>query len=315
MLDLQSESVTALMRQQFSDSVTPICPLCSEKSLEVYIEDREQRITSSAFGPSRTELSPGRILRCQSCRFGFCQLRPSDEELAQLYQQLDIQVYDSENQGRYRSASRQLKIVGQYVKAQGRLLDIGCASGLFLRCALHAKWQVEGIEPCEALAREARELLGPEAQIHCTTLQSARLLAASFDVVTLWDVLEHVPDPIAFLRLAGSLLKSGGYLFANVPNLDSIQARLLGSRWPLLLPEHLNYFNRKNLKMCGMKAGLQWVQSGRCPADFSLNYVFHRLQQHRIPGASLAYRFANCLGVRDLIIPVPMGMICGVWRH
>jgi SAM-dependent methyltransferase len=283
--------------------------------VEIYVEDQERVITPSALGPSRTDVSPGRILRCQSCRFGFRQARPNDEELGQLYVQLDSGLYETESQGRSTTARRQLKIIERYARHPGRVLDVGCASGLFLRCALDAGWHVEGIEPCEPLAEKARENLGAEARVHSSILQEARLPEASFDVVTLWDVLEHVPNPVAFLGFAGSLLKSGGYLFANVPDIDSIQARVFGRRWPLLLPEHLNYFNSGSLRLCGTKADLQWSRSLRRPASFSLNYIFYRLEQHRVPGVSVSSGLIRALGIKDLTLPIPLGEICGVWRQ
>lgn len=199
------------------------------------------------------------------------------------------------------------------MSAPGRILDIGCASGFFLQHAKEANWDIAGIEPSEVLYTKAREVLGPTAEIQCTTLQLSHLPLLSFDVVTLWDVLEHVPNPVDFLRLAGSFLKAGGYLFANVPNLDSIQARILGRKWPLLLPEHLNYFKSNSLQMCGKKAGLRWVESCQRSAAFSLGYILYRLRQHRIAGTSLAHRLVNNLSISELIIPVPLGEICGVW--
>src|SRR4030095_5017091 len=95
-------------------SVPDVCPICSGKMLEIYIEDQDQMITSSMLGSSRTEVSPGRILRCQSCRFGFRQARPSDEHLAQLYQQLDTRVYESESDGRSSAAAGYTRIVERY---------------------------------------------------------------------------------------------------------------------------------------------------------------------------------------------------------
>jgi len=292
-----------------------ICPLCSEKTLELYLDDQEQVITCSELGSSRTDIAPGRILRCQSCRFAFRQLRPAEEHLAQLYQQLDTRVYESETEGRSRAAAGYLRIVERHVSAPGRILDVGCASGFFLGHAKDANWEIAGIEPSEILYTKACELLGPTAKIQCTTLQLSDLPHLSFDAVTLWDVLEHVPNPVDFLCLAGSFLKPDGYLFANVPNLDSIQARILGRKWPLLLPEHLNYFNSNSLQMCGKKAGLRWVQSCQRSAAFSLGYVLYRLQQHRVPGTSVANRLVSSLSISDLIIPVPLGEICGVWTH
>src|SRR5262249_25125436 len=135
--------------------------------------------------------------------------------------------------------------------------------------------------------------------IHNATLENSSLTAASFDVITMWDLLEHVPDPISFLREAASLLKAGGLLFAKVPNLDSMQARVFRSRWPLLLPEHLNYFNAGSLQVCGAKAGLRWVGSRQHSVAFSLGYILYRLQQHSLPGTVLAYNLCGKVGLRD----------------
>ena len=303
------------MKHQSVEKPPRPCPLCYENNLESYRDGRDQSPKPSAFGSSRVEVFPGRILRCLTCCFGFSQLRPSDTELVEVYRNLNTRVYESETAGRLKTAAQEIKIVQRYVSKSGRLLDIGCASGLFLKCAMDANWEVGGIEPSEELARKASARLGPTAQVACATLQAAQFSPASFDVVTLWNVLEHVPDPVAFLRLAGSLLKSGGLLFANVPNLDSIQARLLGSTWPLLIPEHLNYFNRKSLRICGMKAGLNYVDLCQRSAAFSLEYILFRLQQHRAPGASIAYSLVSRLGLKNFILPVRLGEICGVWSR
>ena len=290
------------------------CPVCADRRVEIYVEGQNQRMTASMVGSSRAEVYPGRILRCRGCRLGFRELRPSDTDLAQLYQELDTQKYEAESRGRSRTARTHLSIVERYASKPGRILDVGCASGLFLRFAMDANWDVVGIEPSEVLARKAQELLGQQAEIHCSTLQAARLPEGSFDAITLWDLLEHVADPVLFLRLCAPLLKPRGYLFANVPDLDSVQSRILGSRWPLLLPEHLNYFNPSSLRMCGDKAGLQWIGFCRRPVAFSVDYILYRLGQHRTPGAPFVQRLARNLGIANRLIWAYLGEICGVWK-
>jgi SAM-dependent methyltransferase len=302
------------MQQKSDERPWGSCPVCFGRSLDVYVDRPAPIITPNAFGPSRTEFSPGTILRCETCRFGFRERRPSDEQLAQLYKDLETRTYDSETAGRFKSALRQLKMVQRHAAKPGRLLDIGCGSGLFLKCAIDAGWEAEGIDPSSGHCASARSIPGLNSRIHETTLKYARLPAASFDVVTMWDVLEHVPDPICFLKDAGSFLKSGGVLFAKVPNLDSIQARVLGWKWPMLLPEHLNYFNSGSLRMCGSKADLQWVGSFRPVSVFSLGYVFWRFQQHDLPFASFAFGWLRSRAIRSFLVPVPLGEICGVWR-
>lgn len=280
------------------------CPICKEPTMQIYIDEEELALDPSTIGSSREHISPGRILRCHSCRFGFRQMRSSPEQLQELYRQMDPKVYESELMGRKRTAKSHLKIVRRHTRT-GRLLDVGCASGLFLLEARQSGWNVTGVEPNEALCQYARENLNGEGTVQCTTLEMARLVSG-FDAITLWDVLEHVPDPLTFLQLCRSLLRSHGYIFLNVPDLDSWQARILGPRWPLLLPEHLNYFSRGSLCLCANRAALRPVQFGRRRAWFSVRYLGYRVSQHGILGSNLLRKTAlGALG--DMIIPVSLG--------
>ena len=288
------------------------CPVCEGMNTQLYLDGGEQELDPSAIGSSRRHIFPGRILRCRSCAFGFRQTRSSPEELRDLYRQMDPKVYESELQGRDRTARKHLEIVERHVR-DGRILDVGCASGLFLRHAQKAGWKVAGIEPSEALCAEARRKLGDNGQIQCATLEDSDL-EAGFDAITLWDVLEHVPDPGDFVRRCRRLLKQGGYLFLNVPDLDSLEARFLGRRWPLLLPEHLNYFNEGSLRVCGERAGSVPVRLGRRRAVFSLKYVAYRVAQHQIPGSGLLQKAADGFLGR-MMIPVSLGEALAVWKN
>ena len=100
------------------------------------------------------------------------------------------------------------------------MLDVGCASGAFLRVMREAGWDGDGIEPSESQFLRASMLLGGSSKIQQCMLQDAGL-TKDYDLVTLWDVLEHVTEPAEFLQLAASHLKSGGYLALNVPRIDS----------------------------------------------------------------------------------------------
>ena len=287
------------------------CPVCKTLATKLYLDGEELDLNASLIGSSRERTSPGRILRCRACRFGFRQVRSSPEELRNLYRQMDPGVYESELQGRNRTAHKHLKIVERHVRP-GRILDVGCASGLFLRHALQSGWDVTGIEPSESLCAEARANLGGHCDIRCATLEDSRL-AGGFDAITLWDVLEHVPDPLGFLSICRELLRHGGYLVLNVPDLDSLEARVLGRRWPLLLPEHLNYFNRDSLRLCGERAGFVPVLSGRRCAFFSVKYVAYRAAQHQILGSVVLRKVAKSFLGR-VLIPVSLGETFAVWR-
>lgn len=289
------------------------CIICRSPDLTVYLDDHKEELEPDGFGSSRRAISHGKILRCLKCGFGFRQIRASERQLAELYQRMDPGIYEAEASGRARTAARHLGIVRRY-SSPGRILDVGCASGLFLSQAQKAGWRVVGLEPSEALFQKAEAALKGSGEVYCMTLEQADLRPASFDAVTLWDVLEHVADPLAFLRTCCCLLKPSGHLFVNVPNLDSKEARWLGAHWPLLLSEHLNYFTGPSLRLCGEQEGIEWLDFGQRPSAFSLDYIFYRLSQHGIPGVNLARKIANgTLG--RITLPVYLGEICAVGRR
>lgn len=287
------------------------CPVCGSTLAYVYMDDQDHNLSSSVIGSSRTQIFPGRIMRCSSCGFAFQNRRSSPRELGELYSDMDTSVYESELEGRDRTAKRHLDIVQRQIRS-GALLDVGCASGLFLSHALEVGWKVTGLEPNRKLFEAAKRSLNGNAELHCSTFETAQL-KGKFDAITLWDVLEHVPSPVDFLVECRNLLRPGGYLFANVPDIESLQARVLGHRWPLLLPEHLNYFNRPSLRLCGERAGLSLLSFSRRRAFFSLKYISMRLSQHKIIGSKLLLTLGKSR-VGRLMIPISLGETLSVWQ-
>src|SRR5438874_7621125 len=202
-----SRKCRSAMKEMLADAVA--CPVCKGFTTDVYVDGEDQNLETSTIGSSRKSIRPGRILRCRNCRFGFRQTRSSPEQLGELYRQMDPEVYELELEGRKRTAQRHLRIVRQHVRA-GRLLDVGCASGLFLAHALRAGWEVTGIEPNEKLCQQAEKNLNGMGKVLCATMETA-CFEGRFDAITLWDVLEHVSDPVRFLLNCCHLLKSNAY--------------------------------------------------------------------------------------------------------
>jgi SAM-dependent methyltransferase len=295
----------------------PGCLICSSTNISVYLDNADDTLDTSKIGSSRYFVSPGKILRCQECGFAFRHNRFDEEQLADLYRKMDPQLYKAEMRGRIRTAERHIRIVNENCRFSGeprRLLDVGCASGVFLLKALDAGWQVAGIEPSEILYKEAAERVAQRGTVLPQILENVDFGTQRFDAITLWDVLEHVVHPLNILQRCHNLLKPGGRIFLNVPDLDSLEARLLATRWPLLLPEHLNYFNRPSLSLCAKKSGLQLVRFGRRCSYFSVGYVLYRLSQHRIPGAKFLSRVAdNPFG--RLLVPVSLGETYAVFSR
>jgi SAM-dependent methyltransferase len=264
------------------------CPACASEITGVYLDRSEEELGPAAIGSSRTLFSAGQILRCSKCRHGFRASQPTSEELGELYREMDTDVYESEESARSRTARRHVGLLNRRVGCSGKLLDIGCASGLFLDQAARSGWDVFGVEPNPVLSSKAAGRVGKN-RICSTTLEEANLDASSFDAITMWDLLEHVADLPGFLQLCARLLKPAGRILVKVPDFDSLQARLMRARWPLLLPEHLGYFTRASLRACSERANLRVVGFGRGRVTYSSGYVLRRLGQHGFPGARIGY--------------------------
>jgi 2-polyprenyl-3-methyl-5-hydroxy-6-metoxy-1,4-benzoquinol methylase len=128
---------------------------------------------------------------------------------------------------------------------EGRLLDFGCGTGKYLAAMAAAGWKAEGLDLSPDAVRICREA-GLTA--HQGTLPGAHLPPQSYDVITLWHALEHVPSPRATLEAVRPLLRPGGRLIIDCPRFDSRSARRYGTYWYALdVPRHLTHFTREHL--------------------------------------------------------------------
>ena len=129
---------------------------------------------------------------------------------------------------------------------KGCLLDVGCGLGEFLAVARDHGWQVEGIEPSEYAAQYVRRT--HQISVHSGTLDTYLGPPESFDVITLYDVIEHVSYPLDLLLAVHRMLKPGGLAHLVTPDFHSLSARLLGKHWYHLKPfEHIHFFTPRTI--------------------------------------------------------------------
>ena len=138
-------------------------------------------------------------------------------------------------------------------------LDVGCATGALIAGLSSKGWSCVGIEPCEPAARYGREAFGVD--IRATVLEKAALPSASFDIVHASHLIEHLNEPAKFLDEARRLLAPGGFLVITTPNIDGLQARILGPRWRSAIYDHLFLFSMRNLSRLVERAGFGIVRS------------------------------------------------------
>ncbi len=153
-----------------------------------------------------------------------------------------------------------------------KLLDIGCGSGFFLHLARKKHFQVSGIEPAGAFAHFAMEYYG--LPVEQSDIYEARLPENEFDVITAWDVIEHVPDPRLFLRQCRQWLRPGGIMALRFPG-DRWQKikgfllhQVLGSERAAFGPTmHLYFFNEQTFRKLAEQAGLQLIHFQTTPTE------------------------------------------------
>jgi SAM-dependent methyltransferase len=219
------------------------------------------------------ELGPYRFQRCSECGLVYMSPRPATKKLEALYDESYFQssdpkvgysVYEGDKLSLRDKSSRLLDAIERHV-APGRFLDVGCAYGFSLQVARERGWLVEGIEPALRVAAQVQRELG--VPVH-RDLFAAGLPDRSFDAVALWDVIEHLPEPHQALVELRRILREGGCCSIVTPDLSSLAARLMGSRWEEMckMPEHIYFFDRTSLQRLLERAGfvpLEWGTIGK----------------------------------------------------
>lgn len=275
--------------QRRADGVTTgPCPLCGESPVTLHLRaknaqiPREYRITEERLG------SCWDLWRCNRCGLIFSDWRLTQEELERLYRSMEDALYDSEDENRRRTFRKDLARIAQSLpkeKSDISLLDIGCATGLFLVEAKERGWRIAGIDVSSWAIGRARER-GIQ-NLHEGTAFSYPANPASFDVITLLDTIEHDPDPAALLERVQMLLKPGGLLYITTPDIGGITARIFGARWWGMNPLHLTYFSRAPMKLLLERHGFDVLSIRAYRRSFTLGYWAHRLA-HFHPGFSRA---------------------------
>jgi SAM-dependent methyltransferase len=280
------------------------CDACGSKESECIYA-----LTDTAhFVPGRFELH-----RCLKCGLRYLNPRPKAEAMARYYppdydpfkQPIEDEKFQVMRWMRRRKLQKRRELVEDYSGLRtGRILDVGCATGLFLNEMKQAGWHSVGVElmaPAAAVARQRFDI-----EVFEGTLTQAAFAPSSFDVISFWDVLEHSFSPRKELQLAARLLRPGGTLALSVPNWDSFDRWLFGRHWQGLdAPRHLFVFAKNSLSHLLLEAGFTDLRWG-CfmPGYFSFLPSLRRWLNTVNPNlAASALKILSVPGMRFLFEP------------
>lgn len=221
------------------------CPICNSNQFELFLETKDYFLTKENF----------KLVKCSSCSFVFTNPRPPDNDLQKYYQSPDYLSHTARKRNlkdfvyqylRSINIRRKFKLVKQFGKGNN-ILDIGSGTGELLNYFKKKGWNVVGIEPNE----DARKFAVNTYQIAIYDEKHLnKLKENNFDVITLWHVLEHVPDLNKTLHKIKKGLKKNGYLVIAVPNIEAPDFYKYREKWAALdVPRHLYHFSPKTISL------------------------------------------------------------------
>ena len=293
------------------------CPSC---------DDFRSTLVHRVTVPGENHAGVFELRKCRTCDIVFVNPRLSDGVLSQLYGE---DFYFSTGWSYERLASSVIEFiqtrrrhrVERYVQP-GRLLDIGSGDGRFVHHMANHGWEATGLDFSPA-AQEFAHQFRSGARFLQGSLDDYAFPSSSLDLITLWQVLEHIGEPRPLLRTCHGLLKRGGMLVASVPNIDGLSSWLTKERWwGLDLPCHLVHYSPSTLRCSLERAGFRVVDIRHHSLQYdpyallhsSLDWVFSRrhflsdLAKRQVPedmgGCEYLYNVASLVALAPILAPL-----------
>lgn len=249
------------------------------------------------------------IVRCGKCGLVFTDFYPTQKFLKDYYaknyfvggnKKLGYDNYALEEQSSRLTARKRIDLLK--LRSKGKILDVGCAYGFFLS-EMPGGWEKSGLEISEFACAQAVKN-NPGADIRNKILTPAIFAGKKFDLITLWDTIEHLDNPNGVITNVYSRLKKGGVLAVSTGDVDSFFSIMQGSNWHLYTPpQHLSFFSPATIKNLLKSAGFRKISISHPPAYYPVSYIVHKLSN------LYNVKLPNIKIMQNIVIPVNLGDI------
>ena len=274
------------------------CPWCGKPTEKTVLELKDYFLSKEEFT----------IMECPHCGLRFTDPRPAPDVIGKYYQSEEYFSHQQNQKGFIPRIYEFVKSFNIKRKAslaikglpKGRLLDIGCGVGDFLVYVQKQGWEVQGVEPSDNAKKIAESRLG---FLPKSPSDYALFPDHSFDVITMWHVLEHIDDLHFQTSEIIRLLKPGGRLVIALPNYQSFDCQYYKDKWAAWdVPRHLNHFAPDMLRGMFVSLGFQVIDIQKLIWDsYYISYMSERFLGHSLPlvrGAWVGLR-SNCKARRN----------------
>jgi SAM-dependent methyltransferase len=261
------------------------CPICDGAEFDVlrcarYPQGLTQSELTKIYCSSSDSTLMDQVARCKGCDLVYLNPRVNAATIIASYSDAMDPRFADQNEHRISTFKRVFqKWTKRFGLSERKLdvLDLGCAGGAFPKAASLLGHRPIGIEPSKFLSNWARQTYGLD--IRTGILADHQIPQKSLDVVTLWDVIEHLSNPGAELDRIHTLLKDDGHLIINYPEFDCWQRRLMGWKWPFFLSVHLFYFTPATARRLLRRHGFEAVEIRTFYQTLPMGYVLERAGQ------------------------------------
>ncbi len=295
------------------------CPCCFRNSFKILKNSNYQKIENleklkEIYKSSSNDLLIDQLVECNYCSFQYLNPRIKSEIIMQSYEDVIDETHISQDKFRLKTFTKSLNKIIKLLNLQKindkYFLDIGSASGIFLKVAKDLGFKEEGYEPSKWMADYGKK--NYKINIYQGSIDDLDQ-NKKFDFISFWDVLEHVTDLDKTLGKVKKVSKENSFLIINIPDNDSFACKFMKKKWPFYLNVHLYYFSRMTLEKVLQQYNFRFVNSFPHWQYLSLGYLCKRASKY-MKIFKYIEKFFDFLRLSNVSIPYNLGQTTFIFK-